>query len=435
MAPQWITLADVGRREVDPIIYDLLADLTAKGWRLRRQGHKFYVFCPCGDPGGKIRIDGTPRNPTGAKAIPTLRWAFDQWGELAMMAVTGAGPIYTLEPGADTEPVVMSANAPTDCKDFIVTDQRIVMVIAPGGATGEDRLVQWSDSEDYDTWAPDTTNQAGSQILPGTGALVSIHMVLGQILVLTEGDAHAGRYLGPPYIYGFERVGKGCGPIGPHVTVKTDNFAMWLGDRQFWMFDGTARPVPCDVMDFLSTDVDGRWASAITAHPVAEFNEVWWHYKSVNDEDVRSYVAYNYLQQHWTVGILDRTAAIDQVPTVTPIYVDRNGLVWNHELFGVEAPGSYAVTGPLEIGDGEVNMAVQRIYPDTQTKGGVIYTLYGRQMPTAPERTYGPYLSANPTMTRALGREIRMRVEGAQPRWECGPVTRFEVADAGTGAR
>ena len=64
MAPEWITLADVGRREVDPVIYVLLADLTREGWRLRRQGHKLYAFCPCGDPEGKIRIDGTPRNPT-----------------------------------------------------------------------------------------------------------------------------------------------------------------------------------------------------------------------------------------------------------------------------------------------------------------------------------------------------------------------------------
>ena len=61
VAPEWITLADVGRREVDPVIYVLLADLTREGWRLRRQGHKFYAFCPCGDPGGQ---DPDRRNPS-----------------------------------------------------------------------------------------------------------------------------------------------------------------------------------------------------------------------------------------------------------------------------------------------------------------------------------------------------------------------------------
>ena len=38
MAPEWITLQDVGRREVDPVIYDLLTDLARDGWRLRRHG-------------------------------------------------------------------------------------------------------------------------------------------------------------------------------------------------------------------------------------------------------------------------------------------------------------------------------------------------------------------------------------------------------------
>lgn len=63
MPPEWISLSDIGRREVDPVIYELLQDLIAHGWRLRRQGHRFYVYCPCRDPDGRIRIDGTPRNP------------------------------------------------------------------------------------------------------------------------------------------------------------------------------------------------------------------------------------------------------------------------------------------------------------------------------------------------------------------------------------
>lgn len=63
MSGEWITLADVGRREVDPVVYDLLVELIGRGWRLRRQGHKFRVYCPCGDLRGMVRIDGTPQNP------------------------------------------------------------------------------------------------------------------------------------------------------------------------------------------------------------------------------------------------------------------------------------------------------------------------------------------------------------------------------------
>lgn len=60
MPPDFIELADVGRREVPDVIYELLSELVGGGWRIRRQGHKFYLYCPCGT--GKIRIDGTPQN-------------------------------------------------------------------------------------------------------------------------------------------------------------------------------------------------------------------------------------------------------------------------------------------------------------------------------------------------------------------------------------
>ena len=66
MAGEWVSVKDVSRREVDDVIYDLLVELEERGWRLRRQGHKFYAYCPCGgDDGSMVRIDGTPRNPTG----------------------------------------------------------------------------------------------------------------------------------------------------------------------------------------------------------------------------------------------------------------------------------------------------------------------------------------------------------------------------------
>ncbi|HYO17518.1 MAG TPA: hypothetical protein VES02_02470 [Dermatophilaceae bacterium] len=63
MPADWIDLRDVGRREVAPVIYQLLADVIGADRRLRRQGHKFYLYCPCGDPQGRIRVDGTPQNP------------------------------------------------------------------------------------------------------------------------------------------------------------------------------------------------------------------------------------------------------------------------------------------------------------------------------------------------------------------------------------
>lgn len=66
-------------KDVDPstirngsVPKDVLAvvkDLCAKGWRLREQGHKYALYCPCGPGGAWIRVDGTTNGPRAARRI------------------------------------------------------------------------------------------------------------------------------------------------------------------------------------------------------------------------------------------------------------------------------------------------------------------------------------------------------------------------------
>lgn len=62
MAGDWVDLPSV-RREIDKDVYNVLSKLVAADWRLRRQGHKFLLYCPCGPGGTWVRVDGTPANP------------------------------------------------------------------------------------------------------------------------------------------------------------------------------------------------------------------------------------------------------------------------------------------------------------------------------------------------------------------------------------
>lgn len=366
---------------------------------------------------------GVARSSTGAKIETVFRWSFDSWGEDVLCAGIKSGPLYVY-PNADPIAVVVP-EAPTDFADFCVTSQRIVMVIDPAGY--DVRTVVWSDRENYSEWTPTKTNYAGFFNLSGVGSLVSISKIQNQVLVLSETDAHVGRYLGAPLVYGFERVGEDCGPLNSKVVQNTDRFAMWLSDRAFWIYDGSLKPVPCEVMDFLKSDISRAHVSKMWCHSVDNFHELWWHYQSVGATEVDSYVSYDYLDGSWAVGKLPRTAGMDAKPLSTAVYVDPDGLVWNHEIEAVLTPDSWAVTGPIEIQAGERNVAVKYIYPDTEVEGSVYITLYGRQMPTAPEITFGPYEYINPTSTRAMGREIRMRVDGLINTWEVGTM-RFDVA-------
>ncbi|QIZ39395.1 hypothetical protein FDZ84_10230 [Saccharopolyspora sp. ASAGF58] len=45
----------------------VIDQLVRVGWTLNKQGHMWNLLCPCG--AGRIRVDGTPRNPEMAARI------------------------------------------------------------------------------------------------------------------------------------------------------------------------------------------------------------------------------------------------------------------------------------------------------------------------------------------------------------------------------
>lgn len=377
----------------------------------------------------------TPRNPASVDPIPVYRWEFDVWGEDLLASPLGVnGNLYAVDlTGGVLQSKIIVPNAPTEVRGFVVTQQRIVMTI---GDPNEPRKVQWSAREDREEWTPALDNEAGNYTLAGVGDLLSIDKVLNQVLILSETDAYVARYVGAPYIYGFDLVGKHCAPLHPAAVITSKRFAMWMGRRNFWMYDGTVKHVPCEVMNFLQKDVDFEQISRVVGYTNEAFTEVTWHYTSVvgSGNEVDSYVTYDYVQKHWTTGKIDRTASADKGSLRDVVMVDPTGVIWNHEQRGITTPDANAYTGPLELGLGDKNMAVRYIFPDTATKGDVEYTLFGKQMPTEPEYSYGPYPYNNPTPVRALGREIRMQVSGEVRDWEVGPTHRFDVAPI-TGMR
>lgn len=379
-----------------------------------------------------------PINPVDTGGI--YRWSFDTWGE--NLIAGPASPIFRgglyewdVNLGTGVKPALIT-NAPTDVNNFVVTDQRIVMTI---GSATEQRLVQWSDREDNTDWTPTPTNYAGNQFLQGNGRLLSIDKVLDQLLILSETDAHVGRWLGAPLVYGFTRVGNDCGPWNSSVVYASDRLAMWPGRRNWWMYDGTLKQVQCDIQDFIAETLDITNIAKAFVVGVPQYTEIWWFYQSEQSltGDVDTYVAYDYVEKHWTKGTLNRTAGIDGEVYVNPYLVDfERQKVIEHERADIVVADAWAETGPLELGHGDKNMAVRYIFPDAETFGDVVYTLYGQDQVTDTRYAYGPYPFNNPISTRAMGRNISMRVDGnAVPDWKVGGKNRFDVAPIGTGMR
>jgi hypothetical protein len=132
-------------------------------------------------------------------------------------------------------------------------------------------------------------------------------------------------------------------------------------------------------------------------------------------------VSFNYLERHWSTGIIARTTGVDRGVFVTPIWIDATGQAYNQESgTAYEGASIYAESGPIQIGAGDNVAVCTMLIPDEKTQGQVTTTFKTRFYPNDTERSYGPYSMTNPTDVRFTGRQIRMRVTGTATDWRFG---------------
>ena len=341
----------------------------------------------------------------------------DTWGEYLVGCASSDGKLYEWQLGTTT-PAAQIANSPESCKGVVVTNERAMFAL---GADGDPRLVAWSDIEDNTTWTPASTNNAGSFALQTTGNIVTARRVRGQTLILTDVDAHVSTFVGQPFVYTFEVAGRACGAVSANCVAALDNFAVWMGSKGFFVYDGYVRPLPCEVAGFVFSDINTIQISKVYAVNNSQYNEVWWFYPSSGSNENNRYVAWNYKDNYWIIGELGRTAGTDKGVFRSPIMISADGKVYDHEIgFNYEGASVFAESGPVQIGEGDQIMYVNELIPDERNQGEVTLSFKTRYYPNDAERTHGPYSLTNPTSVRFNGRQVKMRINATPSDWRVG---------------
>jgi hypothetical protein len=268
-------------------------------------------------------------------------------------------------------------------------------------------------------------------------------------------------YQGPPFVYGFQRVGTSCGMIAAGAYASVDVGVIWMGNRGFFIYSGGAvRDLPCEVSDYVFSDMNVDQKSKIQAVVNSQWNEVWWLYQSNDSDECDSYVAFDYAENVWMTGKIDRTTGFDRGVFRNPMMVASNGTVYEHEVgsdYGTTAP--FCETGPIALGAGDKLMKVTKMIRDEKTQGDVRFDFKTRLYPNSEETSHGPYpsdfkydtdysvdpatLGAQqppyvtdedknkydaPTSVRFQGRQVRMKVSGQTADWRVG-VIRLEARE------
>jgi hypothetical protein len=357
---------------------------------------------------------GTPIQQN-ANAVPeeATQWNLDNWGEYLVACNKDDGRLleWQLNPAAKAAPI---SNAPTGNLGLVVTEERFIFALGSGS---NPRKISWCDRENNTLWTPAATNEAGDIELADSGQIMQGVRTRGQTLILTDTSAHTARYLGPPYVYGFERVGTSCGAISRKAASDVDMGVFWMGQRGFFRFDGNSvQEIPCDVFDYVFGDFNPAQQSKVWSFANGQYGEVWWFYCSENSTEIDRYVAYDYKEGHWLIGNLSRTAGVQRGVFRYPFMASHNADsdIYEHEVgLNVDSSSIFAESGPISIGAGDQVARVTELIPDEKTQGDVNVTFKTRLYPNGAETSHGPFTTANPTSVRFTGRQVRMRVDGA----------------------
>lgn len=417
------------------------SDITPVGFSTGRADAEARVGYGSGDYGAGAY--GTPRQETESSGIlPATMWSLDTWGEYLVACAPSDGRLLEWTLNVST-PAAVIANAPTGCRAVSVTAERIMFAL---GAGGDPRRLDWSDQEDNTDWTPVATNQAGSFTFQTPGELMCGRRVRGGHLLITSSDAWLATYLGPPLVYGFQRVGADCGIVSPNAVGVADTFAAWMGQGQFWIYDGYVKPLPCEVHDAVFSDINTSQISKVVAVVQRKFGEVWWFYPSNASVENDRAVIWNYRENTWTFARIPRTCGDDTGVFELPLLVSPTGEVYEHEVGFeyVDYPGAaagisddiqygpaYVEGGPVELGVGESTFLARKLYPDERTQGQVQVRFFAQYFPNGPVYEHGPYTAALPTNVRFTARQVRVRFEAVSGDWRIGNY-RLEGKPGGT---
>lgn len=257
----------------------------------------------------------TPRTVSSI-VLEAGTWAMDTWGEELVCMATWDGRLMKWPPG-DAEAVLINATpgqseVPEKCRYMLVSNERHMIAIGAGSWSGsawdeDHRRIAWSDAEDYATWTPALTNAAGDLYLQTNGIAQCGAKFRNEILIWTEMDMHRMTYIGHPYYYGIHRLSESAGILGPDAFVSTSNFVFWVGQDGFYIYDGAIRELVPDVDDTYKDELNLAQASKVRCGHNPKFNEIWIFYPSGADECNR-YIIWNYEENHWVTGNIERTA-------------------------------------------------------------------------------------------------------------------------------
>ena len=334
---------------------------------------------------------------TGISETNQLRlWTHDNYGEDLIINPRAGGIFRWVENnGLSTRAVDLATTSganlvPTKALQVITseTDRHLIVLgadpISGSSRTGslDPMLVAFSDQENPLEFEPLSTNTAGSLRLSSGSSIIGGLKARQELLIWTDTSLYSMNFIGPPLTFAINLINEGAGLIGPKAAANSPKGVFYMSKKGFYFYNGAVQKLPCSVQDYVFSDLDEGQAFKCFAGLNEEFSEVWFFYPSLtdNETEISRYVIYNYEENSWSIGTLERyswlSASVFDKPLAAGV-LDKplaageestNKRIYEHEVgFNDDESamnGVFVESADIDIADGDRFVFLKRILPD-----------------------------------------------------------------------
>ena len=325
--------------------------------------------------------------------LPQRNWYFQNFDNDLVMNIKN-GPIYYWERGAFTNPNVAlntraillsdlpgATDVPTQAIQIIVSqnDKHLICLGATpfGGGTFDPLLIRWASQDEPTNWTPLVTNSAGFIRVSRGSEIVCGVATRQEILVFTEATLNSLQFLGTTDVFGLQELADNISIISPQAVSIANNIVYWMGKDKFYAYSGRVDTLPTTLRNHVFNNINLNQVDQIVSGTNEAWNEIWWFYPTADSNNNNAYVIYNFLEQVWYYGSINRTAWLDtplrdygQAVETDP--TDYTGIMYDQEEGtndGLLPMESYIVSSDFDIGDGNQFTLMNRIIPDVNFEG------------------------------------------------------------------
>ena len=314
-------------------------------------------------------------------------WTHDNYGEDLIISPRAGGIFRWVENnGLSTRAVDLATTSganlvPTKALQVITseTDRHLIVLgadpISGSSRTGtlDPMLIAFSDQENPLEFEPLSTNTAGSLRLSSGSSIIGGLKARQEVLIWTDTSLYSMNFIGPPLTFAINLINEGAGLIGPKAAANSPKGVFYMSKKGFYFYNGAVQKLPCSVQDYVFSDLDEGQAFKCFAGLNEEFSEVWFFYPSLtdNETEISRYVIYNYEENSWSIGTLERyswlSAGVFDKPfaggeesTTKRIYEHEVG--FNDDESAMD--GVFVESADIDIADGDSFVFLKKILPD-----------------------------------------------------------------------